>query len=305
MLPAAALLILLLWLFVQPSTPTQKKDFVQAVGVLLAALAGLGGLYFTWQGQKLTRENTEKQLQQARKSTNDQLQQARESLERTQRLTEQGQITERFTRAIEQLGATDDKGKKLEIRLGGIYALERIDKESPERAYHGTVMEVLTAYVRENSRREDEAPSITSTASNEGVEQDTEVAQKQDVQPSVQRLPTDIQAILDVLNRREEEGVPEEHHVLLDLREADLQGADLKGAFLSRANLQGAILLKANLRAANLYEANLQEADLRFVILEGAFLEGANLQGAQVTDKQLADTLSLQGATMPNGSKHP
>ena len=37
-----------------------------------------------------------------------------------------------------------------EVRLGGIYALERIDKESPERAYHSTVMEVLTAYVREN-----------------------------------------------------------------------------------------------------------------------------------------------------------
>ena len=78
-LPAAVLLVLLLWLFVQPSTPTEKKDFVQAVGVLLAALAGFGGLYFTWQGQKLTRENTERQLEQARESTRDQLEQARES----------------------------------------------------------------------------------------------------------------------------------------------------------------------------------------------------------------------------------
>src|SRR5829696_3096563 len=111
----AIVVVVLLLVWVKPSDPTEKKDFIQAVGVLLAALAGLGGLYFT-------RENTEKQLRQARKSQ-----------EQTQRLTEQGQITERFTRAIEQLGAQDDKGKKkLEIRLGGIYALERIDKESPK-----------------------------------------------------------------------------------------------------------------------------------------------------------------------------
>src|SRR3954471_10607316 len=67
------------------------------------------------------------------------LQQRRHSqtLERTQRRhsedlrqTVQGQITERFTRAIDQLGATDDKGnKRLEIRLGGIYALERISRD--------------------------------------------------------------------------------------------------------------------------------------------------------------------------------
>ena len=40
---------------------------------------------------------------------------------RTYRLTQQGQITDRYTRAIEQLGSD-----KLDVRLGGIYALERI-----------------------------------------------------------------------------------------------------------------------------------------------------------------------------------
>jgi len=40
--------------------------------------------------------------------------------------TKEGQITERFTRAIAQLGATDNEGNPaIEIRLGGIYALER------------------------------------------------------------------------------------------------------------------------------------------------------------------------------------
>jgi hypothetical protein len=131
----AILLVVFLWVWVHPTDPTEKKDFIQAVGVLLAALAALGGLYFT------------------RTSTTDQLEQARKSQEQAQRLTEQGQITDRFTRAIDQLGATDDdRNPRLEIRLGGIYALERIAWDSPERD-HSTVMAVLTAYVRENSRR--------------------------------------------------------------------------------------------------------------------------------------------------------
>jgi len=36
-------------------------------------------------------------------------------------LTEQGQITDRYTKAVEQLGSD-----KLDVRIGGIYALERI-----------------------------------------------------------------------------------------------------------------------------------------------------------------------------------
>ncbi len=53
-------------------------------------------------------------------------------------------ITESFAKAIEQLG-----NAKLEIRLGGIYSLERIARES-EREYW-LIMETLTAYVRERA----------------------------------------------------------------------------------------------------------------------------------------------------------
>jgi hypothetical protein len=58
----------------------------------------------------------------------------------------QRRITENFFRAVEQLGSD-----KLEVRLGGIYSLERISKESPDDYW--TVMENLTAFVRERSRR--------------------------------------------------------------------------------------------------------------------------------------------------------
>ena len=60
-------------------------------------------------------------------------------------LSRQGQVTDRYTRAIEQLGSD-----KLDVRIGGIYALERVAGDSVRD--HPTVMEVLAAFVREHSR---------------------------------------------------------------------------------------------------------------------------------------------------------
>ena len=65
--------------------------------------------------------------------------------QRTFELTEQGQVTDRYTKAITQLG-----DEKLDVRIGGIYALERVARDS-ERD-HPTVMEVLAAFIREHSR---------------------------------------------------------------------------------------------------------------------------------------------------------
>src|SRR5215217_7009656 len=269
----------------------------------------LVGLFFTWRSLRQTRES------QA---------QTQENTQRTLELTEQGQITERFTRAIDQLGATDNEGKnkKLSIRLGGIYALERIAWDSPERDY-STVMEVLTAYVRENTPQapvlsngsSDEAsPSNEATAeADEGAKQPT---------PSEPRRPTaDIQAILDVL-RRVQARVPEKYFTSLDLREANLQGAllidanlieaNLFGAKLQRAILQGALLIDANLIDTNLqraflFEANLQRAflqeanlfgaKLQRAILQEANLFGANLFGALLIDANL-QRAKLRGANL-------
>ena len=54
-------------------------------------------------------------------------QQAVEAARRTVELTEQGQVTDRYTKAIDQLSS-----KELEVRIGGIYALERIARTRPE-----------------------------------------------------------------------------------------------------------------------------------------------------------------------------
>ncbi len=44
---------------------------------------------------------------------------------RTLDVTEQGQVTDRYAKAIEQLGSD-----KLDVRIGGIYALERVARDS-------------------------------------------------------------------------------------------------------------------------------------------------------------------------------
>ena len=156
-------------------------------------------------------------------------------------IAEQGQITERFTRAIDQLGATDEKGKpKLEIRLGAIYALERIARDS-ERG-HWSVMEVLTAYVRENTRSKETEPAAG------------EEPKAEEPKPAKNPPRIDIQAILTVLGRRERSQAREGNR-RLDLSQAHLEKARLDGAHLEEASLIGARLEKANLYGAHLEEA--------------------------------------------------
>jgi uncharacterized protein YjbI with pentapeptide repeats len=43
---ALLIIVVCLWAFDRPTSPTQKHEFLQSLGVLLAALVGLSGLYF-------------------------------------------------------------------------------------------------------------------------------------------------------------------------------------------------------------------------------------------------------------------
>ena len=111
-----------------------------------------------------------------------------------------------------------------------------------------------------------------------------------------------------------------------DLSDADLSGADLRSAHLfyanlgyanlGNANLSGATLIKVDMSRVNLSDAHLNyatlvEADLSGVNLSrtdlsGAELERANLSGASgITNENLMrQTFRLEGATMPNGQKY-
>jgi uncharacterized protein YjbI with pentapeptide repeats len=177
---------------------------------------------------------------------------------RTFELTEQGQVTDRFTKAIEQLGSD-----KLDVCIGGIYALERVARDSAKD--HPTVMEVLTAFIREHSREQ----WLPSDADIPGQER---------------RTRPDIQAAATVIGRRDAER---------DILPIDLTGANLTGAHLTGAHLHGANLHGANLHGADLTDAHLTDAttftgaDLSSADLHGAYLADVNLTGADLSGANL------------------
>lgn len=130
----------------------------------------------------------------------------------------QRRLTESYSKAIEQL-ASD----KMAERVGGIYTLEQISKESPSRYW--TVMETLTAFVRERSRQTEAERS--SQPFEQRVSQRAYFLWLEAGQPeklgehfwanavnqdrSGEPPPTDIAAVLTVIKRRSEENRDREH----------------------------------------------------------------------------------------------
>lgn len=192
---------------------------------------------------------------------------------------------ERFAAAVEQLASERGDGSpRTETRLGGIYALERLANET-DREYW-PVLEVLTAYVRENAAWKRSQRVSGPTAS--------------------PRPAADIQAVMAVIGRRRPHPGGAERR-LLDLRETDLRGANLSGIRLEGVTLQGAHLEqadatraslgKSNLREADLTSATLTEADLEGASLARAMLPGARLNGADLRGADLSGA-NLQGADL-------
>jgi uncharacterized protein YjbI with pentapeptide repeats len=89
---------------------------------------------------------------------------------------------------------------------------------------------------------------------------------------------------------------------VVSLSAVRLRGADLSDVELHDANLSYTYLNDANLSGTSLNDANLSGANLN-----SANLSGANLNGATgVTEEQLEEQARpIEGATMPDGSKHP
>jgi hypothetical protein len=245
-----------------------------ARATLLQALAGgalLLGAYFTW-----------RQVQTGRQQVH---------------LAEQGQITERFTRAIDQLGSAH-----LDVRLGGLYALERIARDSPDD--RATIGEVLTAYIRGHApwppRLEDQPPieaAIETVAFLRLRAPDVQAALTvlgrghfADPDPDAPQLDlTDTDLRRSYLSRAD---LRRARLYGADLRRARFDDTDLRGATLIRAYLQEAHLLGANLQDAVLHHADLRDADLTDANLAGADLRHANLQGTKL------DGVDLRGARL-------
>jgi Uncharacterized low-complexity proteins len=246
---------------------TLENQYRATLTQILGGAAVAIGIYFAWKNFITAQENL--------------------------KTAQEGQITERFTRAVDQLGAVDKDGNPaIEIRLGGIYALERIANESDKDYW--PIMEILTAYIRKNSPTEYGEETFTYEYS---YAQDRNVEVKEIKMQN--RISLDIHAIVTVIRRRRNFFNSGESNYLdlrgTNLREADFEGANLQGVNLKCTYLEGANFRKANLQEANLEDANLQEAIFFDANLQDTFLAGVYLRGAFLTDANL-QRANLAGA---------
>lgn len=237
------------------------------VGTLGAAFAAVAALWFT--GQSL-------------RATNNQY-----------GLAQQTAVTDRFRLAAEQL-ASD----KINVRLSGIYLLERLAKDSPPD--HPTVFALLAGFLRTQN-----TPFHCSTT-------------------DWLRTPVDVQAALTAIGHRnvvndnpgpdiDSFGSPDLRGVCL--KYAHASGGQFPGADFGQANLEVAVLERANLAGANLVGtvmtediltgADLSGARLAFADLTGSDLSGANLSGADLTRAKLSGVAYNEGTRWPAGFTPP
>ena len=276
----------------ESGSSTSRSEVFRNGGLFLAALFGLGFAF--WRARIATKqaeaaaERADAAIDQAR-AANEQASAANEQA----RIAEQGHITDRFSTAVEHLGS-----EQLPVRLGGIYALWRLIKDSPERDVI-SVIDILCAFVR-YPPHEPVGP----------LEPDAEVPT---VRPDAQTIVSLIgnekafyRALLPAGYRLDLRGANLTHANLrdADFTRADLTGADLWKANLKDANLTGANLKDAVLAGANLKDAAPRNADLRDAVLEAADLTGANLTGADITRTHLMQD-QLDSACIREGGAPP
>jgi uncharacterized protein YjbI with pentapeptide repeats len=169
------------------------------------------------------------------------------------RLTREGQITERYAKSVALLGDA-----KPEVRIGAVYAFERIARDSP--ADRETVAELLSAFVREHTRR--------------GVRE-----------PSNEKITADVQAALAALGRRR--GVPNER------RRLDLYCCGLSDADLSMGDWRQAMFYYSHLQDTSFTEAQLDEAGFSFCKGDGVALSEASARGARFLRASFRDSWFL------------
>jgi len=194
---------------------------------------------------------------------------------RSYALNRAGQLTDRYSKAIEQLGADS-----FDVRMGGIYALEQLANDSPRKRDKDTVVDVLSAFVRVHSdpvhRWRSHLKLHEQAAELRNVTRQEE-QHKADSHVREFPLPGDVQAAASVLAQlRPSRRV-----------QKNFEMSWLDGIQLPKAHLAGARLTKATLTNADLTGAHLENAILTETILTGADLSEVTVTEGALTDEQL------------------
>lgn len=184
---------------------------------------------------------------------------------RAYELNRSAQFSDRYAKAVELLG-----GESEALQMGGIYALERIMKDSPyDKA---AVIETLAAFIRKTSPIPEEGPV------------ELFVSGESNTLPSP--VPASARAALEVIARR----TPSKRDPAIRLERCDLRGLWIENANFDRArfeycNLSGSGFPSGSVRGAYFMRAN----------LKGLRLEGSDLTGSKFPEAQM-EGCSLNGA---------
>ena len=166
----------------------------------------------------------------------------------------------------------------LSVRLGGIYALQRLAQEHPQE-FHVQVMQLFCAFARNPTGSEEKRGPRYGVFYREEPRE-------------IPLLREDVQAVLSAIGNRGDDGMRLERAAGFTL---DLYGVDIGGVSLAHANLSGADLQRANLVHAGFQSVTLSGADLRGANLHRAFLSGANLSRARLGGANLSWVTAIDG----------
>ncbi|MFE5965858.1 pentapeptide repeat-containing protein [Streptomyces sp. NPDC056463] len=218
-----------------------RTTLLQVIGGLVL----LFGAYATWRQLRVSQDNL--------------------------RATQEGYVTDRFSRAVDQLGSD-----KPDVRIGGLHALWRIAEQSPRD--REAVISIQAAYLRTHlpwppSAPESPAPDvhINDMAPLETRTADAQVA---------------LTALGVLCQNREQSWVNLSN---TDLRRADCDGLWFPEVNLDRAVMEAASLYRVNLTQASLVSVNLRHADLTTGILRRARCVLADMRGAKLVETDLGD----------------
>lgn len=187
------------------------------------------------------------------------------------RATQEGYVTDRFSRAVDQLGSD-----KLDVRIGGLHALWRIAEQSARD--REAIISIQAAYLRTHLPWPPAGP--VSPAADVPIN---------DVAPLETRA-ADAQVALTALGvlcrHREQSWV---NLSITDLRRADCDGLWFPEVNFDRAYMEAAGLYHANLTQASLVSVNLRHADLTTAILRRARCILGDLRAAKLVETDLRE----------------
>ena len=179
-------------------------------------------------------------------------------------------LNERYRQGAEMLDS-----KVLAVRLGGIYALQRLAADNPKK-YHIQIMQLLCAFVRH-------PPPVDGERNEPVAGNQTSLELRSDVQDAIDSI--------SICRARQTE-----LEVAAGFR-LDLHGVNLRGAVLLKARFGNADLSKADLTGAELIDADLASANIGHAILNDARLNGADLSSSIFNNAQMCRT-QLPGANL-------